>query len=91
MIDKTIARLIDAVSSQADNPRAVEALRRGMGEFASSLPFRDNLTLELIVQSLAEAAEELPLARPRLRFATARETSADDHSAASRRPGISAG
>lgn len=60
MIDKTITRLIDAVSSQADDPRAAEALRQGVGEFASSLPLRDVLALELILQSFAEAAEELP-------------------------------
>lgn len=60
MTDKTIARLVRATASEGDDQGLTRFVRRLMESFAASLPPGPALMFEEIVQSLAQAAEELP-------------------------------
>lgn len=60
MISETISRLVRATESERDDPVLTRLARRAMGRFAASLSAGHALILEEIIQSLAQAAEELP-------------------------------
>ncbi len=60
MMNDAISRLVRATGSERDDPFLTRLARRTMERFAASLSAGHALILEEIIQSLAQAAEELP-------------------------------